>query len=38
MGLAQKMIESRGFQRANIWCKRIAGVAAIGVGVFLLAS
>ena len=36
MGLAQKMIESKGFQRTNTWCKRIAGLAALGVGVFLL--
>jgi cytochrome c-type biogenesis protein len=38
MGLVQKMIESKGFQRANTWCKRIAGLAVIGVGVLLLAS
>ena len=38
MGLVQKMIESKGFRRANTWCKRIAGLAAIGVGAFLLVS
>jgi cytochrome c biogenesis protein CcdA len=36
MGLSQRMIESKGLQQANTWCKRIAGVAVIGVGVFLL--
>ena len=38
MGLVQKMIESKGFRRANTWCKRIAGLAVIGVGIFLLVS
>lgn len=38
MGLVQKMIESTGFRQANTWCKRIAGLAVIGVGIFLLVS
>jgi len=38
MGLAQRIIDSSGLQQANVWCRRIAGVAAIGVGIFLLAS
>ncbi len=38
MGLVQKMIESKGFHRTNTWCQRIAGLAAIAVGIFLLAS
>ncbi len=38
MGFVQKMIESRNFQQANLWCKRIAGVAVLGVGAYLLAA
>ena len=36
MALVQRMIDSKGFQRANAWAKRVAGLLAIGVGVFLL--
>ncbi len=36
MGFVQKMIESKNFRTANLWSKRIAGVAIIGVGVYLL--
>jgi cytochrome c-type biogenesis protein len=36
MGLVQRMIDSRGLQRANVWSRRAAGVLVIGVGVFLL--
>jgi cytochrome c-type biogenesis protein len=36
MGLVQKLIESKNFRTANLWSKRIAGVAIIGVGAYLL--
>ena len=36
MGLAQRMIDSKGLQRANAWLKRVAGVLVIGVGLLLL--
>jgi cytochrome c biogenesis protein CcdA len=38
MGLVQRVIDSKGYQRANIWCKRFAGLVAIGIGIALLAS
>ena len=38
VGLVQKLIESKGWQGANIVCKRVAGLAAMGIGVFLLAT
>lgn len=37
MGFVQKLIDSHQFRQTNLWCKRIAGLAVIGVGVFLLA-
>ncbi len=36
MGLVQKMIASGGVQSATLWFKRFAGLAAIGVGLYLL--
>jgi len=36
MALVQRMITSKGFQQANVWAKRVAGLLAIGVGLFLL--
>lgn len=36
MGLVQKAVDSKGWRQANAWGKRIAGTAAIGVGMFLL--
>jgi cytochrome c-type biogenesis protein len=37
MGLVQTMIASRGFQRANVWSRRVAGLVVIVVGLYLLA-
>lgn len=36
VGLVQKLVASKGLQRANAWLKRAAGLLVIGVGALLL--
>lgn len=36
IGLAQRMIDSRGLQTANLWLKRVAGGLVIAVGIWAL--
>lgn len=36
MGFVQRLIDSKGMQRANIWFKRSTGVLILGVGLYLL--
>ena len=38
MGLAQRMLDSKGVREANVWLKRVAGLLIIAVGVYLMAS
>ena len=36
MGLAQKMIDSKGLQKTNLWTKRIAALLIFGVGIYIM--
>lgn len=38
MGAVQAIINSKGLLAANTWCKRVAGLLAMGVGLYLLTA